>query len=109
MIRTILVALLVIGLAGPAAAQSSLAEAQRMELVGERPDGLVGIVTDSPSAQLDALVQDINAQRLARYREIAQQTQAPLEAVQMRAGSQIIERVPSGQWIMTQDGAWTRK
>jgi len=92
-----------------ATAQSSLAEAKAQELVGERPDGLVGIVTDSPSSAIRQLVEEVNGERMAEYRQIAEETDAPLEAVQARAGRQIIQRLPAGQYFMDAAGRWRQK
>jgi len=108
-IKPVLV-LLVLFTALPAAiAQPSLSEAKGQGLVGERPDGLVGLVTDSPTADSRRLVEQVNQQRMAEYRQIAQETDAPLEAVQARAGRQIIQRLPSGHYFMDAAGRWRQK
>jgi len=46
---------------------------------------------------------------MAEYRHIAQDTEAPLEAVQARAGRQIIQRLPSGHYFMDAAGRWRQK
>jgi uncharacterized protein len=92
-----------------AVAQEDLASAKGEGLVGERPDGLVAIVTDDPSPDLRELVEQVNGQRMDEYRQIAEETDAPLEAVQVRAGTQIIERLPSGQYFMDAAGRWRQK
>lgn len=91
-----------------ALAQDGLATAKAQGLVGERPDGLVALVMGG-TPELQALVTQVNEQRLAEYRQIATDTQAPLEAVQARAGRQIIERLPSGQYFMDAAGRWRQK
>jgi len=102
----IVLAMLAIGL--PAFAQSDLASAKAQGLIGERPDGLVAVVSESTPA-LERIVAAVNAERMNEYRQIAQETNAPLEAVQARAGRQIIERLPSGQYFMDAAGRWRRK
>lgn len=107
--KRIVVAMTLIGLSTAALAQADLASAKAQGLVGERPDGLVAIVTDSPSPEVRSLVSDVNAERMSEYRQIANDTNAPLEAVQARAGSQIIQRLPAGQYFMDAAGRWRRK
>ena len=103
--------LLIAVIAAPLAvsAQPSLPQAKAQGLVGERPDGLVGVVSDSPAAEIRQLAEQVNAERMAEYRRIAQETDAPLEAVQARAGRQIIQRLPSGQYFMDAAGRWRQK
>ena len=107
--RKLLLALTFIAMSSFAFAQDSLVSAKAEGLVGERPDGLAAIVTDSPSPALRQLVNEVNAQRMDEYRQIAADTEAPLEAVQARAGRQIIQRLPAGQYFMDSAGRWRQK
>ena len=107
--RKILLALTLVAISAFALAQDSLVSAKAEGLVGERPDGLVAIVTDSPSSALRQLVDQVNAQRMDEYRQIATDTEAPLEAVQARAGRQIIQRLPAGQYFMDSAGRWRQR
>ncbi|WP_052709853.1 YdbL family protein [Azospirillum thiophilum] len=91
-----------------ALAQDALAAAKAAGQIGERPDGLVGTVPGAP-ATAQALAAQVNAQRLARYREIAQGNGTALDKVQAVAGQQLIERTPAGQFVMTAAGQWQRK
>lgn len=91
-----------------ALAQGDLAGAKAQGEIGERPDGLVAVVASSSPA-LDAIVAEVNAERMAEYRQIAEDTDVPLEAVQARAGRQIIERLPAGQYFMDAAGRWRQK
>ncbi|HYG85785.1 MAG TPA: YdbL family protein [Azospirillum sp.] len=104
---SILTLSLALGLAAPALAQDPLAGAKQAGHVGERPDGLVGAVTGAP-AQVRALVEQVNAQRLQRYRDIAKANGTSLDSVQAVAGQQLIERTPAGQYILV-GGRWVRK
>jgi uncharacterized protein len=108
-IRKLFFALLLVTASALAVAQEGLVSAKAEGLVGERPDGLVAIVVDSPPAALRQLVEQVNAQRMNEYRQIASETDAPLEAVQARAGAQIIDRLPSGQYFMDAAGRWRQK
>lgn len=106
--RRISIVCLLLVTCGLALAQDDLAAAKTAGLVGERPDGLVAIVMGG-TPELEALVSRVNEQRLAEYQQIAADTEAPLEAVQARAGRQIIERLPSGQYFMDASGRWRQK
>lgn len=90
-------------------AQQALVDAKVRGDVGERPDGLVAAVVASPDSAIKALVKEVNTQRLAEYRKIATDTSAPLEAVQARAGRQIIQSLPKGQYFMDAAGRWRKK
>jgi uncharacterized protein YdbL (DUF1318 family) len=92
-----------------ALAQQGLVDAKQQGLVGERPDGLVALVADGASQAIRELVDEVNAERMEEYRQIASDTDAPLEAVQARAGRQIIERLTAGQYFMDAGGRWRQK
>ena len=85
-------------------AQDALAAAKAAGQLGERPDGMVGVVPGAPAS-----AQQVNAQRLARYQEIAKGNGTALDKVQAVAGQQLIERTPAGQYVMTAAGQWQRK
>lgn len=91
--------------AAPAAALT-LDEARAQGLVGEQPDGYVGIVQDGPGVR--DLVSTVNAQRRAHYQGIAQQNGVPIQAVEQQAGQQLIERAGSGVYVLTPSG-WQRR
>jgi len=107
--RRIFIVCALLAMSALALGQESLVNAKTEGLVGERPDGLVALVTESPSPALRELVDEVNAQRMTEYRQIAADTDAPLEAVQARAGRQIIERLPAGQFFMDAAGRWRQK
>lgn len=104
----LLIAALFLGAPTLAAAQDALIAAKAAGQVGERPDGLVGAVPGAP-ATAQALAADVNAQRLARYQEIARGNGTALDKVQAVAGQQLVERTPAGQFVMTPAGQWQRK
>lgn len=90
-------------------AQDGLAAAKAAGYVGERPDGLVGFVTDAVPAEVRQLVERVNAERLERYRRIAENSGASLEQVQRVAGAELMARTPPGQYVMNAAGRWVRK
>ncbi|QCG88083.1 YdbL family protein [Azospirillum sp. TSH100] len=107
-LSTLAAGLLTVALPSLALAQDALAAAKAAGQVGERPDGMVGVVPGAP-ASAQALAQQVNAQRLARYQEIANGNGTALDKVQAVAGQQLIERTPAGQYVMTAAGQWQRK
>ncbi|HXH01939.1 MAG TPA: YdbL family protein [Candidatus Competibacteraceae bacterium] len=100
---------LLLGAALPAGAEPSLVEAKARGLVGERPDGLLGIVTASPSAEIRSLVERINAERRQQYQQIARSTGRSLAEVQSVAGQRLIQATPAGQYVQDAGGRWFKK
>ena len=92
-------------LVSPAAALT-LDEARAQGLVGEQPDGYIGVVQDGPGVR--DLVSTVNAQRRAHYQGIAQQNGVPIQAVEQQAGQQLIDRAGSGVFVLTPSG-WQRR
>jgi len=76
--------------------------------LGERSDGYVAAVSDSPSSEVAKLAEQVNAQRRAHYEEIAKKTGAPVEAVAALAGQKLIANRPSGEWVHDGSG-WKKK
>jgi len=101
------VGLVVFGAALPSAALD-LDAARQQGLVGEQSDGYVGAVSASPSAEVEALVTEVNAKRRAAYAEIAKKNGTAPEAVAALSGQKLIDRAPAGQWIWA-NGRWTQK
>lgn len=91
----------------PGHAQDALAAAKAAGQIGERPDGLVGAVTGAPASAAQ-LAEQVNAQRLARYQEIAKSNGTSVDQVQALAGQQLIERTPAGLYVLS-GGRWVRK
>lgn len=94
--------------AAPAAAQGlSVDEAKQAGLVGERPDGLLGVIGGNGEAR--RLVEEVNARRLDEYRRIAERTGTTLAAVQAIAGQKLVDEAPPGTYVMTAQGRWIQK
>ena len=84
-----------------------LDDAKAAGLVGEKADGYVGAVTGD--ADIRGLIDQVNAGRRAKYAEIASKRGAPVDAVATIAGKKLIERTPSGHYVMGSDGQWRQK
>ena len=91
------------------AAAASLDDAKARGQVGERIDGYVGVVDAGAPGDVRAMVDEINAERRAKYEEIAKKQGAPLAAVAQIAGKKLIERTPSGQYVLDAGGEWRQK
>ncbi|HBC08245.1 MAG TPA: DUF1318 domain-containing protein [Rhodospirillaceae bacterium] len=85
-----------------------LGTAKGQGLVGERPDGYLGAVA-AGRADVQALVNDINAQRRAKYQGIAERRGTTLAAVEQFVGQKLISRADPGEYVMTPGGQWVRK
>ena len=82
--------------------------AKQQGLVGELPDGMLGIVV-SGNPEVSSLVDTTNAERLAKYQSIAAKNGTELEQVKSLAGKKLIESATSGQYYMTAAGSWQKK
>ena len=109
MLRLLVLALFAIGLSSGPTLAGPLDDAKAAGLVGERIDGYLGVVDSGAPADVKALVEQINAERRAKYAEIAQKQGAPVQAVAQIAGEKLIERAGGGQYVMGADGQWRRK
>lgn len=87
----------------------TLDEAKQQGLLGERPDGYLGLANPSSSPDTVNLMKDINRKRRDVYQDIASKNGTALPAVEALAGKKAIEKTPSGQLIMQPNGTWARK
>jgi uncharacterized protein len=92
----------------PAFAQS-LDQSKAAGLVGEKVDGFLAVVDADAPAEVRAMVDRVNAERRAKYAEIANKQNAPMDAVAKIAGQKLVERAPSGQYVLGADGQWRQK
>ena len=76
-------------------------------VVGERADGYLGAVRGSASAEVRALIDDINAKRRDKYQRIAAKNSIPLAEVEALAGKKTIQKTPSGGWVFVE--TWRQK
>ena len=87
----------------------TLDEAKQQGLLGERPDGYLGLANLSSLPDTVNLMKDINRKRRDVYKGIAEKNGTALSAVEALAGKKAIEKTPSGQLIMQPDGTWLSK
>lgn len=84
-----------------------LSEAKELGLIGEKKNGLLGVV--KMSSDSTQLVEDINNKRLTKYKQIAQKNGMTLEQVSILAGEKTIKKTPAGQYIENSSGQWVVK
>jgi len=93
----------------PGAWAEDIDDAKAAGWIGERPDGLLGVVNPAAPTDVKQLVTDVNAKRKTKYAEIAKQNGTAIDAVAALAGAKLIERTPAGQYVMGTDGRWKKK
>jgi len=100
---------LILLLAGPAAAQTPAVEAARASgAIGERYDGYLGVV-GAVSGAVRSQVATINIQRRSLYSNLAARKGVSPQDVGVTAGCQLLARVAVGEAYMWADGAWRRR
>ena len=85
----------------------SLEEAKTKGLVGEKPNGYLGVVTPG-SREAQALADEVNEKRRKAYQDIATRNKTQLEAVETLAGEKAIQNTKSGHFVEG-PGGWTKK
>lgn len=76
-------------------------------IVGEKADGLLGFVKQSPSNE--ALVNAENKDRKAVYAVIAKSQKVSEAVVAQRRAMQIAEQAAIGHWLQNASGKWYQK
>lgn len=94
---------------GASAGDPQIDAAKSAGIVGERVDGYLGFVADSPDASLQRRVNEINAKRRALYQQLARDTGTTIEQVGALTGEKQIANAQSGEYYMNAAGQWIRK
>ena len=105
LLKLILVVLL---LSPVAALAADLQQVKNNGLVGEQLNGYLGLVSADATAEVRALVADVNARRKAKYEAIAAQNSTRLETVELLAGKKAIEKTRPGNYVQSASG-WKKK
>jgi uncharacterized protein len=87
----------------------TLEEAKAQGMVGEQPNGYLGIVQPGASAEVQALVNNVNQKRRQTYEDIARRNSTKLEAVEMLAGKTAIDNTRPGNLVRSPSGQWVKK
>lgn len=86
----------------------SLDQAKSQGLVGERPDGYLGIVGASTPDVVN-LVKATNNARRTEYDRIANETKQPRNIVEQLAAKKAYEMTPAGQYVQDGAGGWRKQ
>jgi hypothetical protein len=89
-------------------AGADLAQAKSAGLIGEQMDGFLGVVDPNAPADVKAMVQSINAQRLAEYQRIAAKNGVSTTDVAKLTAQKVIGQAVSGQYVQTPSG-WQKR
>lgn len=84
-----------------------LDQAKQQGLVGETSTGYIAAVS-APTAEVQALVNRINAERKERYQQIAKKNGTPVAAVEGLAAKKALDMTPSGHYVQS-GGGWKKK
>jgi uncharacterized protein YdbL (DUF1318 family) len=87
----------------------ALDDARAAGQIGERPDGLVGAVSPSAPANIQSLVQSVNAQRMEKYQQISAEKGVPVEQIGAITAEKIIGKLKPGWYYMDASGSWVKK
>ena len=85
-------------------------QAKAAGVVGEQADGYLGFRTSSADADLRAAVEATNAGRRAAYARSAAEAGATPDVAGARMfQSQLLPRIPAGQWYRNAQGQWVQR
>jgi len=85
----------------------SLDQAKQKGLVGEMPNGYLGIVV--ASGDISSLVADVNKKRKNIYINLARKNKITMQQVTALAGEKAIAKTRSGHFIKNASGSWVKK
>lgn len=85
----------------------SLEQAKQQGLVGEMPNGFLGVVV--ASAEVSSLVDMVNKKRKDIYLNLARKNKITMQQVTKLAGEKSIAKTQSGHLIKNSAGQWVKK
>ncbi len=85
----------------------SLDDAKQQGLVGEMPNGYLGIVVNS--AETKSLVDSVNEKRKDIYLNLARKNKITMQQVTALAGQKALEKTQPGHLIQNAAGQWVKK
>ena len=86
-----------------------LQQAKEKGLVGEMANGYLASPLNSPSAEVLALIKDINGKRKAEYIKISTEVGKPLETIELLAGQKAIAKTQTGHYVKPDGQGWQKK
>jgi uncharacterized protein len=85
----------------------SVEEAKTKGLVGEKPNGYLGVVKPG-SQEAQSLTNEVNQKRHQAYEDIAARNHTQLDTVEALAGEKAIQNTKPGHFVEG-PGGWTKK
>ena len=85
-----------------------LQSAKEQGLVGEANTGYLAAI-GSPSAEVSAIVREVNQRRKVEFQRTAEKTGATLEQVRFRFWELAVERTQPGHYYQDGQGNWKKK
>lgn len=82
--------------------------AKEQGLVGEANTGYLAAI-GTPSAEVKALVAEVNEKRKAEFKRTAEKTGATLQQVQVRFYELAVQRTEAGHYYQDAGGNWKKK
>lgn len=86
-----------------------LQSAKAQGLVGEAKSGYLAAVKSPASAEVKALIAEVNAKRKARFQDTANKTGTTLAQVSNRFYELAVQKTASGHYYQDKSGRWVRK
>jgi uncharacterized protein YdbL (DUF1318 family) len=86
-----------------------IGSAKDQGLVGEANSGYLAAVKTPASADVNALIADVNAKRRAEFDATAKKTGATIEQVAYRFYELAIQRTAPGNYYQDASGGWMKK
>lgn len=83
-----------------------MGDAKAQGLVGEKPDGYLGVIVSSSGTQ--DLVTTINAKRKSTYQKLANKNNLELAQVEALAAKKAFSKTEAGHYIWV-NGSWSKK
>ena len=87
---------------------SNLSSAKEQGLIGEKPDGYLGLVKENVSEEIKKLVVDVNKKRKAVYLGIAKKQKLELAEIELISGKKNFQKTEKGNMLLV-DGKWIKK
>jgi uncharacterized protein YdbL (DUF1318 family) len=84
-------------------------DAKAQGLVGEANTGYIAAVQSPASAEVRALIADVNGKRKARFDETARKTGTTLAQVANRFYELAVQRTAPGHYYQDSSGRWKKK
>ena len=104
-----LAAIVLVSAAVPAGAASPLDDYRAQGVIAERFDGLVEVRDGVTNADAARLVEEVNAKRMAIYKERAAKQDVPVSEVGKIYALEIADKAPDGTYFRKPDGSYIQK